>query len=109
MANEFEADVYLGFTLALEGSSISFYAVPGFESAGGRQLAQLLAERYRTVLTGGIEVTGSRAPILRETKMPAVLCVLGAPETVQRLSAALVEATTLALDSWVSDPTGVGS
>ena len=45
-ANHFAADVYLGFESSTEpAASIQFYRVPTFESAGGRSLAELIAEQ----------------------------------------------------------------
>lgn len=72
-ANSFGADAYIGLTLDDE-PIVSYYSVPGFESLGGRRLADLVCESFR----GSMAVRGMRLPILRETRMPAVLIGLHA-------------------------------
>ena len=47
-ANRFAAHVYIGFEATVEGgSSVHYYAVPQFESAGGRLLATDDRQRVR--------------------------------------------------------------
>jgi N-acetylmuramoyl-L-alanine amidase len=78
-ANRFAASVYLGFE-AQPGphSAIHYFAVPQFESRGGRALAELLAQSTVDAAPGLLpEVHGMRLTVLRETRMPAVLVVLG--------------------------------
>ena len=78
-ANRFAAHAYVGFeTQARAEPTVHFYSVPQFESAGGRRLASLVAERCR-LRSPGFEPTvrGMRLSVLRETRMPAVLCSLG--------------------------------
>lgn len=79
-ANEFGAELYIGLeAVADRRSVVSYYQVPAFESAAGRTLARLIERHLRDVLHRPT-VAGMRLPILRETKMPAVLLTLG-PET----------------------------
>ena len=61
------------------GSSVHYYAVPQFESAGGRLLATAIAAAVRGSdrRIRPPEVRGMRLPVLRETRMPAVLVTLG--------------------------------
>jgi N-acetylmuramoyl-L-alanine amidase len=100
-ANHFAADAYLG----LEGHgeaecTIAYYQVPGFTSVRGEALATKVAEELSRTLPGlSVSAVGMRLPILRETKMPAVLCSLGpfqevvdhAPEVAGALSRAFGE------------------
>jgi len=52
--------------------------VPGFSSAGGELLSNAIADALRTVVpTLVVTCVGMRLPILRETRMPAVMCSLG--------------------------------
>ena len=44
---------------------------------------------------------GMRVPVLRETRMPAVLCTLGPVRTVVDLAPAIAEATAAAVECWV--------
>lgn len=104
-ANRFGADLYLGLGTATTATSATYYAVPGFESVGGRRLAELLVEtlRHVSVLTVH-DARGMRLAVLRETRMPAVLCELGPVRPVvdhlPRMCDAVVEAVT----AWVLTP-----
>jgi N-acetylmuramoyl-L-alanine amidase len=96
-ANRFGAGAYVGFEAVAEGSStVSYFAVPAFESIGGRSLATKVAERLSGVLTAPPALQGMRLPVLRETRMPAVLCSLGpvreVVDSTDEISAAIVGA-----------------
>lgn len=104
-ANGFDADAYLGLALGAAGCSTAYYAASGFESAGGRRLAELIAAEVAAVLDatdGG--PAGMRLTVLRETRMPATWCEVGPPSTVVARSAALVEALCRAVTRWVETP-----
>jgi N-acetylmuramoyl-L-alanine amidase len=101
-ANRFAAHVYVGFEATVEGgSSVHYYAVPQFESTGGRLLASAIAEECAARIDGfEPEVRGMRLPVLRETRMPAVLVALGdVPRVVDHVPY-LVTAVVAALESW---------
>lgn len=99
-ANLFGADVYVGFEARAEPMArIAYYAVPAFESAGGRALAVLMERHLRDIIPG-LRLEGMRIPILRETKMPAVLLTVGPVETVVSRSHRIAEAIFLALLAW---------
>ena len=107
-ANQLEADVYLGFsTTPSDAIEALFFATSGFESVGGRALAELVVRELPPSPGWGIGVVrGMRLPILRETRAPAVLLKLGcAPEADQRLD---LVATALhrALQRWSITPIG---
>jgi N-acetylmuramoyl-L-alanine amidase len=107
-ANQLGADVYLGTTDCKEGSVEALYfATTGFESIGGRTLAELVVRELPASPGWGIGVVrGMWLPILRETRPPAVLLRLGwIPETDQRLD---LVATSLhrALQRWSARPAG---
>jgi N-acetylmuramoyl-L-alanine amidase len=102
-ANEFDADVFVGFEPAVdEVTVVHYYCVPSFESVEGRKLAEQVADRLRAAGGPVPQVSGLRLPILRETRMPAVLCVIGPPRTAGDRAPALAEAITSALDAWLS-------
>jgi len=102
-ANRFGADVYLGFEArAHDRSLISYYAVPTFESLGGRTLAAHLAARWCMTAMPVPEVKGMRLPVLRETRMPAVLCSLGPVRVAVDATDAVSEAAVAAVTSWTS-------
>ncbi|MFN5604345.1 MAG: peptidoglycan-binding protein [Actinomycetes bacterium] len=99
-ANLFGADVYVGVEASEEPSSrVAYYAVPAFESAGGRALAHLIERHLRDVVPR-MTVQGMRLPILRETKMPAVLVTLGPADVMTWRSQRIADAIFLALTVW---------
>jgi N-acetylmuramoyl-L-alanine amidase len=102
-ANHFAADVYLGFEIHTEPAAlVQFYRVPTFESAGGRALAELIAVRLQPF--GGVtaEVQGMRLPVLRETRMPAVQCVVGPARAAIDAGPTIAAAVVQAVEQWVS-------
>lgn len=104
-ANQFSAEVYLGLCVAADRSGASFYATEGFRSAGGERLASLLVEHMVVVLSRVRDApSGMRLPILRETRMPAVLVELGPVSEVVLRAPQLSQAILNALRSWVSAP-----
>lgn len=99
-ANLFGADVYVGFEFHDDPiRRVAFYAVPGFESTGGRTLA-LLAERHLRDVVPGLIVEGMRLPILRETKMPAILVSLGPTGLIETRGQRIADSLFLALTAW---------
>lgn len=102
-ANEFESDVYVGFEPSSEPSTvIQYYRVPTFESVEGRSLAEHVAGRMQTAGRPDADVAGVRRPILRETRMPAVLCVLGPVRATNDAARSLSDAIVAALTDWLS-------
>lgn len=96
-ANDFAADVHL----TLEFSSTDeiearYFSVPGFESWGGRSLAEAIVMELPA--TGLGVARGMRLPILRETRAPAVALRighgLGVPRHRDLVAASLVRALT---------------
>jgi N-acetylmuramoyl-L-alanine amidase len=102
-ANRFAADVYLGFESQPEpAATVQFYKVPTFESAGGRSLAELIADRLGQLDDLTPEVRGMRLPMLRETRMPAVQCIFGPVRTAIDAGPGIAVAVIRALEQWVS-------
>jgi N-acetylmuramoyl-L-alanine amidase len=107
-ANAIEADAFVGLAvqpaaLGAAGCSTAFYRSPsGWESPEGRHLAEVMQAALVPVLgatDGGVR--GMAVPLLRETRMPAVLAELGAPTVVVERTAELALAITDALRRWV--------
>jgi N-acetylmuramoyl-L-alanine amidase len=61
-----------------------------------------LIERHLRDIIPGLRVEGMRLPILRETKMPAVLLTLGPVDSLLPRSQRIAEAIFLALIAWAS-------
>jgi N-acetylmuramoyl-L-alanine amidase len=100
-ANRFGAHVYLGFEATADAaSSVQYYAVPQFESTGGRLLAAGISRRCASALSGEPLVRGMRLPVLRETRMPAVLVTLGDLQQALDQVTSLIEAVVAALAEW---------
>jgi N-acetylmuramoyl-L-alanine amidase len=104
-ANAFEADVYLGFEARTDGSDrVAFYAVPQFESAGGRSLAERVATGLTDVHGHPPCVQGARLQVLRETRMPAILASVGSVRRTVDQSSTVAVAVRIALDAWADKP-----
>ena len=106
-ANVESAEVYLGLRLIPRGNSCvaAYYAGFKFESPGGRHLAELVQTRAAEALgvsAGGVR--GMSIPVLRETRMPAVICEFGPATVVVEHSAALADALVTALSQWAGTP-----
>jgi len=104
-ANAFGAELYLGLAAGGEGCSTAYYATQGFVSQGGWRLADLVDGEVAPVL--GLPGEGGRPmalPVLRETRMPAVVCEMGPPARVVERTAALAQALTRAVGAWVEAP-----
>lgn len=101
-ANDFEAHLYLGFEGATGTASIvQFYRVPAFESVGGRTLAEAMTREWRVHGMPVEDPEGVRRPVLRETRMPAVLGVLAPIRMVADQAPSLATAITRALQAWI--------
>jgi N-acetylmuramoyl-L-alanine amidase len=107
-ANAVGAEAFVG--LAVEPSAAccatAYYVHPdGWASPGGRRLADLaqgVLPRALGVQDGGTR--GMSIPVLRETRMPAVVCELGPAAQVVERSAAIAVALGQALAAWAQTP-----
>ncbi len=104
--NEFAADVYVGLVVA--GDPIvetSYFLTPGYESAGGRHLAQLILRELPVAPGWAIGVAaGKRLPILRETRPPAVVVKLGDADMLATNQDLVVASLVRAIEVWAADP-----
>ncbi|HEX3947336.1 MAG TPA: peptidoglycan-binding protein, partial [Acidimicrobiales bacterium] len=102
-ANAAEVDVYLALRLEPDrpGCSASFYAGYHYESPGGRRLAELVQQEIQGAFRGpDRDVQGMSVPLLRETRMPAVIVEVGPAALVVEQGPALADALTAALVAW---------
>jgi len=109
-ANEFGGELYLGLDLrAAAGGLVTYYRTPGFESVGGRRLAELAGSELGMILTlDSPPAGGMRVPVLRETRMPAVVCELGPPSDVVTHTGELAAAVQRAVTRWLAQPVAEG-
>jgi N-acetylmuramoyl-L-alanine amidase len=103
-ANELKVDVFVGLRLNPSTSSCrtAFWSGTHDESPGGRSLAELVQGSVPAALgiaDGG--VIGMSVPILRETRMPAVVVELGPASAVVERTSSLAAALSAALGHWV--------
>jgi N-acetylmuramoyl-L-alanine amidase len=98
--------VYVGLEHSSEDScTVYFYEVPAFVSIGGKALAdRIVATLTDRIPELTVRAQGVRHPVLRETRMPAVLCSMG-PDTLVRLkNAAIANAVVTSLRDWLAAP-----
>lgn len=104
-ANAGKADVYLGFrvTTGDPACHTAYYSGYQFTSAGGHVLADMLLAR----LTEALELPhgesrGMTLPILRETRMPAVICEISPAELVTESGNKIARAVGEAIVEWAA-------
>lgn len=104
--NEFGAGVYLGLgVLDTPGRRAAYYATDDFHSVGGRLLAGLLLDELPSPPLGARrQSVGMRLPILRETRMPAVVCELGPIEALVEHAAMVGAGLSRAITRWATAP-----
>jgi len=105
VANSHGADAYVGLLLTSGRGVVTYYASAGFVSAGGHALACRLCSALEEVPGLTIDPpTGMRLTVLRETRMPAVLCELGPSDVVVPASARVARQVTRAVEAWAAAP-----
>ena len=105
-ANAFGADAFLSLALRdTNGCAASFYAARAFESIGGRRLAELVLDEIDDeVFPPDAAAVGMQLPILRETRMAAVVCEVGPPALVVEHTGDLAQSLTRAFTRWARTP-----
>ena len=71
-ANMFDRHACIGIEIRDEGSAVCHFLGDHFESPTGKQLGSAVAENLQAIVPG-ISSQGMRLPLLRETRMPALL------------------------------------
>ena len=104
-ANHFGAHAYIGFECHQEPIATAYYyQVPTFESVGGRALAEMIVGELQHVpALAALPPTacGMRLPVLRETRMPAVLLAVGPARLATDATPHVTSAVLRALDLWI--------
>lgn len=105
-ANRFEAEAYLGVELDDSAAcGIAYFGAPGYESVGGRRLAELMAAGLASIgAFPSCRPEPMQLPVLRETRMPAVTCRLGPPALVVELAPAITTVVARAVAGWARQP-----
>lgn len=105
-ANEFDADLVVTLDLGDPPCWTAFYATAGFESTGGHRLADLLCESLAALRLPIEDPRGMRLPVLRETRMPAVVAHLGPAGVVVPVAGDVTDAIATAIGRWARSPVG---
>lgn len=107
-ANGAGVDAYIGLELLPEEDgcqTVFFLGHNGFYSPAGRHLAELAHEQLVLDLklpARGVE--GLRLPILRQTRMPAIVVRLAPLSQIVQQPSDLAGSLTSALSAWAADP-----
>ncbi|MGH9087299.1 MAG: N-acetylmuramoyl-L-alanine amidase, partial [Acidimicrobiales bacterium] len=106
-ANAAGVEVYLALRLDPEhpGCVTSYYAGYRNDSVGGRVLAEVVQRTVPAAL--GVpdrRTRGMSLPLLRETRMPAVIVEVGPASVVVQRGPHLADALTAALTIWATTP-----
>ncbi len=102
-ANELDVDVFVGLRLNATRAvcRTAFWSGTHDESAGGRRLAEMVQAAVPGALgVADAGVQGMSVPLLRETRMPAVLVEVGPASAVVEQAPALAAALSAALGLW---------
>ncbi len=78
LANDLHADLVLGLRIG-GGQGIHYFGTQSYSSPRGKRLAHIIHRELELVFGGFPEPTPKSFPILRETKMPAVVVELDRP------------------------------
>lgn len=99
-ANTFEADFCIGVEVREEGSSVCHFLGDHFESSTGKQLGDVISSELGP-LFGDVPSVGMRLPLLRETRMPALLLRIDDITALVRSHQAMAKIVTDALRHFV--------
>ena len=104
-ANSFSADLYIGVSNAsTNATQFAYYETESFVSAGGRMAAELCAEFVRSSQSNHDVVScGMQLPVLRETRMPAVMCTVGLIGN-ENSALGVIPALAKAITQWNNQP-----
>ena len=104
-ANSFSADLYVGVSNAsTNATQFAYYETESFVSAGGRMAAELCAEFVRLSQSDhDVVACGMQLPVLRETRMPAVMCTVGLSGNAES-ALGMISALAKAITQWNNQP-----
>lgn len=105
-ANGFGAEVFVALAASADpGCRTSYWSTTGYDSVGGRRLAEFIADELASRLGFEPVVTqGLRLTVLRETRMPAVFCELGPVSALVEQTGPVARVLRDAITRWVAEP-----
>lgn len=105
-ANNFGSNVFVSVEVAdgiEQSATVAHYEVPNYVSESGRELATSIASAFHRIGIGLTpSVVGYQRPVLRETKMPAVLCSFVDTKQAHDHTPALAEAIAASVWAWLN-------
>jgi N-acetylmuramoyl-L-alanine amidase len=105
MANTFDADVLLALRVsATPANRTAYFRGVNFSSQPGSVLAELIGRQVSALTECPPDVVGMRLPLLRETRMPAVIAELGPAPTIVAGNEQVSGALVAALAEWAAEP-----
>lgn len=108
MANGFDADVFLALRLTTHAAHrIAYFRGVKFYSQPGMSLAEHVGVELAGLLDQPADVVGMRLPLLRETRMPAVIAELGPASLVVTHNEQLATRLVRSLANWAAEPVPV--
>jgi len=104
-ANQFDAELYIGL-MAVEDESCkaAFFEVDSYSSYGGKDLANFAVDALSLALRSPGSVEGTRSPVLRETRMPAVVFRLGPRDELTDMKRPIAAAIHESVLRWITIP-----
>jgi N-acetylmuramoyl-L-alanine amidase len=106
-ANAAGAEVFVELAMLVDepggGCRCAYYRTEGYTSPAGQRLAELVLQRAAAALqVPGLGLQGMVIPVLRETRMPAVVCEVGPSDRLVERAPAVVNAVAEAVVSWAT-------
>ena len=100
-----EVDVLADEADAAGGCRCAYYRTEGYASPAGQRLAELINQRVADALRlPALGVRGMVVPVLRETRMPAVVCEMGPAGRLVEHGPEAIDALSDAIVSWATSP-----
>ncbi len=105
LANSADGDVFVELQLTPGPSHrLAYFRGVRFWSQPGHALAQHAGQALAVILGVEPEVVGMRLPLLRETRMPAIVIEIGPASRVVTQNEQIATAIAQALVSWATEP-----
>ena len=102
-ANTFSSHVFVSVGCNPdEANFVAYYETDNFVSRGGLSLANIVATKFSDLGGNYFEVLAMRLPVLRETRMPAVVCNIADQNDVIKYWREIGDSLANAIAVWVS-------
>ncbi len=103
-ANALDAQLFVGLTTEAGPGGVAFYATATFTSTGGHRFADLVYRGLHAHVALGPGPVGQRLPVLRETRMPAVVITFGDWPWERQTHSVVARQLSVAVRRWSALP-----